>query len=648
MKYINQIYKYSLLLITLTSLIGGLVYKIYSLNYIGIIISTFLIITSFFIILLLDKKFNNTIDLVNNSVIRPKNGFSIILKINKYWLNILYLLLFLTSFYILIKSKTDEAIISPWETVPILFFVLYFFSTIIIFYNSFFKKNNSLFLLTMHFFLSFQIANVVYKIFYGYDPFIHQATLELIDKNGYVDPKPFYYLGQYSLIIILHKITFIPTFVLNKFLVPFLSSLFLPHLLNNLLVKWFGYERKNMANILILLIFPFTFFISTTPQTLSYFFLLIIIIKSLTCNNFSELILIYLLSFAALITQPIIGIPAIFFSIILTIYHSKIKKYKNLLYFVLYGTSSITLPLSFLFINKPGHINFEIFSFSSIKNSIFPWFSAGMPYKDDFVLNAVYLYKFNISLFLISVIAMGIVLYFRYKNECKIFPIFFYMSVSLFLSYILTNLMPFDFLISYERTDYSNRILSESIFFLFPFLILAIHNISLKIKNQNILIQNIFIIFFSFLITTSLYLSYPRFDDFYNSRGYSTSKSDFDTVTWIEDNHKNNDFIVLANQQVSAAALFKYGFVKYYNDNVFYYPIPTGGQLYQYYLEMVYGNPSRETMNKAMTLAGVNEAYFVLNKYWWASPKIKDETKIIADSFHEINNGENIIFKFSK
>ncbi|MCG2695722.1 hypothetical protein L6248_02210 [Candidatus Parcubacteria bacterium] len=142
----------------------------------------------------------------------------------------------------------------------------------------------------------------------------------------------------------------------------------------------------------------------------------------------------------------------------------------------------------------------------------------------------------------------------------------------------------------------------------------------------------IFLIFAAILISTSLYLSYPRFDHYFNSRCFSTSKNDIEAVNWIE-NNTESDYIVLANQQVSAAALREFGFKKYYSPplidkerglggEVFYYPVPTGGPLYQYYLDMVYEKPSRETMTKAMDLVGVSEGYFVLNKYWWAFDKI--------------------------
>lgn len=220
------------------------------------------------------------------------------------------------------------------------------------------------------------------------------------------------------------------------------------------------------------------------------------------------------------------------------------------------------------------------------------------------------------------------------------------MSASLGISYLLTAKLPFLFLIDYERNSYTDRILLIAAFFLLPFIIVALYGFIDKLLRQSKAIKIPFLIFIIIIITTSIYLSYPRFDRYFNSRGYSTGQNDIKAVHWIE-NNTQEDYIVLANQQVSAAALKEFGFVKYYNNNkLFYYPIPTGGPLYQYYLDMVYEKPSRETMLAAMDLAGVNKGYFVLNKYWWAFPKLLEEAKLGADNWEEIDNGDVYVFKY--
>jgi hypothetical protein len=153
------------------------------------------------------------------------------------------------------------------------------------------------------------------------------------------------------------------------------------------------------------------------------------------------------------------------------------------------------------------------------------------------------------------------------------------------------------------------------------------------------------------VIAASLYSDYPRRDRFFNSRGLSTSKGDIETVSIIE-KLAEGDYIVLANQQVSAAALKVFGFGRYYKSSdgqeLFFYPIPTSSPLYQYYLSMVDKTPARETMAKAMDLVGVKEGYLIVNKYWWAFPRIIAAGKTEADSWQALDGGSTYIFRYKR
>jgi len=270
-----------------------------------------------------------------------------------------------------------------------------------------------------------------------------------------------------------------------------------------------------------------------------------------------------------------------------------------------------------------------------------------MPWKENFLYNFLYLYGFNIGIIITGVILIGIIFYFRQKKQYEIFSLYLWMSFSLALAYLFTKNFTFDYLIEYERNSFPDRILAAAMFFLVPFLFLVLYDFIKKILEAEGKVKWPFLIFLAALITASLYLSYPRFDKYFNSKGYSTGTNDIQAVHLINDTAKK-DYIVLANQQVSAAALNEFGFDKYYQNDIFYYPVPTGGPLYQYYLDMVYKKPSKSNMTAAMDLAGVKEGYFVLNKYWWAFPKVLDEAKLAADQWWSIGQGDVYVFRYSR
>jgi hypothetical protein len=113
----------------------------------------------------------------------------------------------------------------------------------------------------------------------------------------------------------------------------------------------------------------------------------------------------------------------------------------------------------------------------------------------------------------------------------------------------------------------------------------------------------------------------------------------------------NKDYVVLSNQLVSAAAIKKFGFKKYYKDSsnnlYFFYAIPTGSKLYQIYLDMVYDQPCKKTAKKAAKLVNVKEVYFVINNYWSQFEKIIQQAIYNCDKYYIINKGKIFIFKYS-
>ena len=525
---------------------------------------------------------------------------------------------------------------SPCRRVAAYFFILYGIATLILFL-SVLKYELNIFFISIHTLLSFSIAIIVYKLGYGFDPFIHEATLDLIDKNGFVEPKPLYYLGQYSLIIIAHKLSSVPIAWLNKFIVPLLAAALIPFYLWHALQKYFRDKKIIFATILSLLILPFSIFIITTPQNLAYLYLILIIIIAFDATTRLNKFLIYSLTLAALITQPIAGIPALTLALLVTVHDGKLR-FKKAYYALISIFSALSIPALFYSLDST-------IGFRSLKE-ILPFSDISIPFHESFIYNFIYLYAFNIRSMIMLLAIAGLIIFYKKRVEHGFFSLYLYAFISFFISYLITKNISFSYLIDYERNAFADRLLIISLLFLLPFIILALYRFYGRLFAKENAIRIPLLVFISLLVTTSLYVSYPRFDKYHNSKGFSTGENDIKAVNLIKD-WAEKDHIVLANQQVSAAALHESGFDHYHNGQ-FYYPIPTSGPLYQYYLDMVYKKPKRETMEKAMDLAGVNESYFVINKYWWAFSKIIDEAKLEADGWQTIGDGDIYIFKYKK
>lgn len=643
MKNYLQLNNYQLLFerfltaLTLLSFYGAVVYYFYALNWLGLSISLILAIITYIILTHIAQK-NNAAPVALTAA--PETT----IQGNNYLILAIYLVLLFINFYFLARGATSAAIISPWQILPWQFFLGYFLSSLTLLYALSKGIKLSLLLTIFHFFLSFSVAWLIYKIGFGFDPFIHRASLDLIDKQGFILPKTPYYLGQYSLIIIFHKLFFLPLVWLDKLLVPLLAAVSLPLALIKFTNKWFGQNRERFLLPTSLLLLPYAFFTFTVPQNFAYLFLAIMILLGLSMEKRADLLLVYLLALAALVTHPLVGLPGIIFALVLSLsFLSKNKRYRRL-YYLFFVVAALALPLAFYLLEKQlaGGVSETIFSQNN-----FVWPKIVVPGEENFILNFAYLYGFNLKIVYALLLATG--LYLAYKERARFAYLFnsLFIAAALLIAYFLIKLLPFSFLINYERNDYPARILLLVAFFLFPFIPVALNGFSRRLQKQNKLVKIFFLLFFAASLTLSLYFSYPRQDRFYNSRGLSVGQADIEVSRWIEEN-KTADYIVLANQQVSAAALSQFGFNRYYKDNIFYYPIPTGGPLYQYYLKMVYQKPARQTVEAAMALAGVDEAYFVLNKYWWAFPRVLAEAKLEAGYWKTFSDGQVYVFVYKK
>jgi len=634
-----------LLALSLIIIYGAIIYYFYALNWLTVIIIILLTISSFFVLRKYLFKNSPTLENSENKAnIKEKNNINYL----SYWPCLIYFFLYAIIFYLLFLDRSNRALISPWQVVSASFFIFYALSSLILVFIIFQNKISStskLIILSAHYFLSFSVAVIIYKIGYGFDPFIHQATMELIDKKGLVAPKPFYYLGEYSLIIVLHKLSGLSIYLLNKFLVPTLAAIFLP-LASYRLASQNNSNPSRFLTPLFLLALTFSPFIVTTPQNLSYLFLILVVIFGLTKNN---PLWSLILTLAALAIHPLTGIPALawWFSLNLIKKVDKIKKntYRFLKY-LLFTASALILPLA-LFIGGGSNLKTLQWNFSFIieplKNLFSPLSSAG---GENWLLNFVYFFYYNYALWLILIIGASLIWFYQKKQKPR-FKSLVFINLALLIAFIISSQIVFTDLINYEQTNFAGRLLILIVIFCLPFINASLQNFIELILSQDKLIKITWLVFGLALITISLYVSYPRFDKYFNSRGYSTSQNDLTAVRLIN-REARGPYLALANQQVSVAALKELGFDHYYDTvagPIYFYPIPTGGQLYKYYLDMVYKNPSRETMAQARALTGVKESYLIVNKYWFESAKVINEAKLRANSWQTVNN-EVYIFKY--
>ena len=652
MRKINKLTNNLVFFISFLMIFSALIYYVYALNWLGIFLSVFLAIIS---IIFLNKYFPDSVQKEvpeNNEVINWQ------FKQANFLLFLAWGIFLGAALVELLIARSARPLITPWEVVSPRFFFFFILSSgqlwFIILKNSFTKKFK-LSLISVHYFLILIVAVIVYKIGYGFDPFIHEATINLIVQNGVVTPKTPYYLGQYGFIVILNKCLGLSIALLNKLLVTLLAAMLLPGAIYKLSKKLFFETKINSGapwlSTIIILSFLTPLFIITTPQNLSYIFIILALLSGLN-KEANIKTLIFALTAAAI--HPLAGIPALIWSMWLIVKkYTTDKRLSNYLLNILTITLSIFLtPLALFFASGKKISNFQL-NFETIITPLLNVFKLDSAGREDWLLNLTYLLQKNYSILILVLIISGLVIFFKNKKQitlAKNIQGALMIGSSLFFGFIISNQIAFSELIVYEQGSYAKRILIIILLFLGPFILLLLNKLFNQILNdKRFLVKITWLIIGLFFLSINLYLSYPRFDKYFNSRGYSTSIFDLEAVQVIEKQKTNKNYVVLANQQVSAAALKVFGFNNYYDSAlgpIYFYPIPTGGPLYQYYLQMVYNQPERETTYQAMDLTGTNELYLVINKYWYESDKIIKAAKVTADNWSKIANQEIYIFKY--
>jgi len=639
----------SLFFISSIIVIGSFLYYFWALNDFSYFILLFssLLATAIFFYFIIYKSYRQEKKL--------KNDLSSKAVFINFSLFLLAFFLFISLILNLSGASSESAIISPWHFIPDYFYFLLFAFLFLIFASFYFNSYFSKALIVLTYFLFFSISFFVYKIAFGYDQLLHQRALSEILQFGFISPKTFYYIGQYSLEFFLVKTLPLKLEFISRSLVPVLSALFIPLSFFKVFKDKINFNYYYL--LILLLLLPFSIFTYTVPQNLAFLFLTILIIFSLDKDFISErknYIFLFALALAAFFVHPLAGIPAVIFIFILFLLNlkspqqsfwqrifrkeNKVEVIKKILIVASYIAQIFILPILLFFVG--GKLDWPQIGFQFL----IPKFLG----QENVYLNFVYFLFFNRFYFFLILFLIGIYFFFKKngkgKNKESWSNIYLYNFLALFLSYILSLFVSFPFLSAIDKNSYSQRVLVISLLFLIPVFLNLFLEIIERVKKQEKSFKFYSFFFLLLFLLSSLYLNYPRKDNYFNSRGFSVSSSDFEVVKLIEDIKINDNYIVLANQQVGAAAIKELGFKRYY-DGWLYYSVQTGGLFYDYYLKML-EKPNRELMEELLSQVEADNAYLVVNDYWWAYERIINEMKVEADNYYQTSDGKVSVFHF--
>jgi len=553
-------------------------------------------------------------------------------------LPIIFIILAAALSFIFIQGSTTGVIYSVWALLSSYWIYIYYLLAIvllIIIYSS----NNELVSLWsgIFIFLSIGLGAILYKLGYGFDYHIHTATTKYIWDTGTISPKPLYYIGYYSLILNFKWLLGLSLAWLNKFIVIIVFAGVIPTIIYNSLKTAFDSKKEILKYLpLTILLIPYTLLTLSTPQSLANTLFILLITLTLPYLFEKELSIKYLwlITVAICFIHPITGVPAILLILFISLRNWRrsnyvIGKQRQILFILGTILATFVLPILF-FINS-------YLSGNSIDWQL-PNISFHLPVFHNYVSFFDYLYNFTWLLpLLVIILVIGGIIYIYRMNRIFQFSEYLLTLLILIINYIwLRFFINFNWLIDYERLNYANRLIDLIFICSLPFLFIAISILLEKILDNKLYIKIFTLLLIAIILTSTFYLSYPTRDPYSFNKSLNTSANDITIVQTI--NEFNGKYVVLANQAVSAAALSAYGFVNYYN-SIFYYPLPTSGQLYQLYLDAAYQRkPISRILNDVNDLVNINNVFIVINEYWSNSANLIAVYKKTATNWQQLNN----------
>lgn len=483
-------------------------------------------------------------------------------------------------------------------------------------------------------FVTSALAAILFPLGFGFDPFLHRATLEYIATFGTITPKPLYYIGAYSLELVGNILLRIPLFSLDVFLAP----------LGLAVLVWIALRSKTFHPAFLALV-PFAAFISTTPQAIGFLwvFALVIAIK----NNLPKPYL-WLFAIAAFAAHPIAGVPAVILAVLVSL--RNIRRYP-LLSIIICFIGIFAIPSMFFAqqIITGMNVGFSWSAFTDFSRiPALGFFSL----HGNALMDTVMLFGGN--LFLVTIILAIIGFVGRERAErLEIIPYILAAIIALGNFVMLSLGFDFPFLISYERTDFALRLVTIAWIFLLPVAsdgvrVLASAFVSREETTRGVVsTAKIYgVILVVILFCANVYVAYPRHDGYTRSAAFNVTAADIETVHAIAEDAGDASYAVLSNQTLASAAIQELGFFQYYHGDIFAYPIPTSSPLYGFFLEMIEGTPNLETVQAAKDLTGATQMYFVVHDYWWEADERIEEAKKITDTWLTSEDGTVTVFLF--
>jgi hypothetical protein len=545
-------------------------------------------------------------------------------------------------------ARTGDAIISPWNYFSGEPFVLLLISVFLFLVGAWKCKSDIWVFAAIPLVFSFlSVSLLMYKVGFGFDPFLHRAAEEALLFEGVVFPKQFLYSGQYLFVAFLSSLTSIEVKWIDIWLVPVFASAWLPIATFVGLLKGWGVERQKASALwLIAFLIPYQLLTFTVPFTITFLlFVGTVFLFPLAIKERRVAIMLIFFFLVSCFFHPLLAAPLL--AVLVAIFFS--HQFKSLIpewiALVLGGVmTALSVPtLLILYFYQTGQsIQFSsLFTNSTYFTSL--WQS---PYWDPFpnipwALDFIYDLRYALP-FVFAVLALVLIIKKSSEKNVQWFLVFW---VGLLLAiYGTSTLFHFKDIISHEQQEFALRLAHAWFVASLPLVGVVLS----RFMDRRIAAWGLMGAL-SFLLLLAWYFSYPQYNMKFLFYSPGVSEEDVQTVQLIDHDAEGSSYLVLSNQMVSAAAIQEFGFAQYYplsGKEVLWYAIPTGGPLYENYVVLLDGGFSENRRDDLYRETGVEWIYVVVPAYYhYTIPSVMNAIEELSE--WKIQQKNMIIYKLT-
>ena len=501
-------------------------------------------------------------------------------------------------------ARTSQPLVSPWDVLPTWVFALFALSTAFLAYSvtQTLPKAFRISSFVLHSAVVCWTAALIYQFGFGFDPFIHQAAEQHLANYGTITLKTPLYIGQYGLVWLLHAATRIPIVSIDQWLVP-IATLCLMLLL---------YHTQRFLPLAFFLL-PVSFFSFTIPFHLGVLLFLAIMLlarETPTKNTSLALITCALIS---LFIHPLIGVPCCMFVIATLLQTTKWSKHTTLII-------AVGIPLALFaamtVYATSQHASLSLPSVKQIHTSLVILF--GTTYRvslEQIGLSALYGF---VSLWPFAVCLLGIREHLRTKTPWG--DLRLYCAIGLVVAAVLLAcFIRLPDIIAHEQFEFPFRLLHLVLFLFLPDIACLLERITTGKTPHRKLVRCFTYSAIGIIASTQWFISYPQHNAIAHTYAPSMSVYEYEALKWIETQTAGAPFVVLSHQMLSAAALQTRGFeqeITTCHGTHLRYAIPTGGALYQDFLNLVRSRTPSRAIEKLKACYGNAQLMIIIPGYW--------------------------------